>query len=360
MSKRTANRTPKPRGDAAIAAPRGRRGLWIAAALVGGAAMLAWGLWAIRPRTVLSPKEEAGLALKRGEAAKAERLLARASDVVPNDPGPWLLRLELLRVEDRQIEALRVGWDAYRAVRGPSQQSVLRAITLAMLADTPADLARDTLARWIAADPDDVDARVARLQRIAAQPRAGDPDRPARIDTLAKLVADHPEHLAAREALILALADSGEVDRGRSVLAEWPQAGRDARYHRLAGRWALEYDRQPARAVESFRESLKTLPHDWRTRSRLARALQNAGLGDEAKRAARDVERLREALDPVVLGPRLDHDLATLNDPKSRLDLADLCARAGLANLADAWRIDAEAASPIDPLRADQRPPPTP
>jgi len=356
MPKRPANRNPKPPRGVEVAPRRMRLGLWIASTLVVGVAMLALGLWAIRSRTVLAPKEAAGQALKMGEAAKAEQLLARASDMAPSDPGPWLLRLELLRVEDRQIEAQRVGWEAYRAVRGPTRRAVLRAITLAMLADTPDDLARDTLARWIAADPTDIDARVALIQRIAAQPRSGDLDRPARVDALTKLVAEHPDHIAAREAIVLALADSGEIDRGRSVLKAWPEASRDARYHRLAGRWDLEYDHQPARAVESFREALKELPHDWRTRYRLARALRNAGHEDEAKTAARDVEKLREALDPVALGRRLDHDLATLEDPKSGLDLADLCARAGLAKLAEAWTQDAETARPIDPLRGDPRP----
>ena len=67
---------------------------------------------------------------------------------------------------------------------------------------------------------------------------------------------------------------------------------------------------------------------------------------------AESVERLREALDPVTLGPRLDADLAALDDPNSRLDLASLCDRVGLKRLADAWRKDAEAtdAPGIDPL----------
>ena len=351
MSRSAATRAPRPRRNGSAIRPRSRRGQWLAFSIVAGAAMLALGVWAIRSRTVPSPKEEARLSLAKGEAARAERALAHASELAPADPEPWLLRLELLRVEDRQIEAQRLGWEAYHAVRGPSRRAVLSAITLAMLADTPDDLARDTLSRWIAADPGDVNARVALLQRIAASPRAGDPDRPARVESLAKIVADHPGHVAASEALVLALADSGDPDGGRLALAAWPKSGRDARYHRLAGRWDLEYDRRPARAVDSFRESLKELPHDWRTRSRLARALQNSGLADEAKNAAIDVERLREALDPVALGRRLDHDLAALDDPKSRLDLADLCARAGLKRLADAWRRDAGESPARDPIR---------
>ena len=154
---------------------------------------------------------------------------------------------------------------------------------------------------------------------------------------------------------MLALAEAGDPDRGRAILDAWPDAERDARYHRLKGRWDLEYDRRPAEAVDAFRAALADLPYDWRTQSRLARALRNAGRDAEAKRAADAVETLREALDPVALGKRLDADLAALDHPKSRLDLADLCDRVGLKRLAEAWRRDAEeVAVPdrrgIDPL----------
>lgn len=285
---------------------------------------------------------EARKALENGQAAKAELALMRVVKLEPGDPVPWLLLLEILRVEDRQIEAQEIGWDAYRSVRGPSRRLVLRAMTLALLADAPDDLARTTLARWSDADPSDVNARVALLQRIAVSPTTEDPDRASRVASLSAIVAAHPGHVGAYEALVMALADSGDPDRGRGVLNTWPAQARDARYARIKGRWDLEYDHKPAQAVEAFRESLKVLPHDWRTRYRLARALRNAGREDEAKQAAVDVEKLREALDPVVLGQRLDKDLAALDDPKSRLDLAELCRKTGLLKLADAWRRDAQ------------------
>jgi thioredoxin-like negative regulator of GroEL len=304
--------------------------------------LMALMIWAGRPHPPTSPMMEAKKALERSEAARAEKSLIQATRLDPGDPQPWLLLLELLRVEDRQLEAQEVGWRAYQAVSESSRRKILRAMTLALLADTPEDLARTTLARWIEADPADVDARVALLQRIAMSPRAQDPDRAARVAALSAIVAEAPQHVAAHEALALALADSGEPDQGREVLKNWPVQGRDARYARLKGRWNLEYDHKPAEAVEAFRESLKALPHDWRTRYRLARALRNAGLEEEAKKASADVEKLREALDPLALGRRLDKDLAALDDPKSRLDLADLCERAGLTKLAEAWKRDTE------------------
>jgi thioredoxin-like negative regulator of GroEL len=309
--------------------------------------VLILGLFAIWLYIDVAPTDAAIYALSQGQAARAERLLARASSLNPRDPEPWLLRLELLRLEDRQTEAQPLGWQAYNSVRSPAKRPILKAMTLAMLADTPDELARDTLRRWIGADAHDVDARVALLRRIAATPRSNDPDRAARMDALTKILAEHPDHALAREALILALADSGEIDRGREVLHAWPKANRGAAYQRLAGRWALEYDRQPERAIEPFREALKELPHDWRTRYRLARALRNAGRDGEAAKAAAEVEKLREVLDPVALGNRLDHDFSELDDPKSRLDLAELCEKAGLTQLASAWKRDAADDSPL-------------
>jgi tetratricopeptide (TPR) repeat protein len=287
---------------------------------------------------------EARACLALGRAAQAERALESAEAAAPREPDPWLLRLELLRLEDRPLEALRIGWAAYEAVAPSSRRAVLRDLTLALLAETPDALARATLDRWIEADPDDVDARVARIaldRRRADQPRAGDPDRASRVAALDDLLRRAPGHAGAREALILALADAGQVDRGRAVLDAWPASDRDARYYRLRGRWDLDYDRRPADAVTSFRRALADLPHDWKTRYRLARALQVLGRHDEARAAAESVTRLRDALDPSSLGPRLDADLAHLDDPRSRLDLADLCGRVGLDRLADAWRRDA-------------------
>ena len=98
-----------------------------------------------------------------------------------------------------------------------ARPQLLRELTLAALTDLPDDLARSTLKRWIDADPGDVDARVAFLRRIGAEPRADDPDRESRLVQLRDLLASHPEHVDAREALVTALADAGEPERGRTA-----------------------------------------------------------------------------------------------------------------------------------------------
>ncbi len=298
---------------------------------------LGWWLAPVAPR---APLDDARAKLASGLAGQAERALREASATDPGNPEVWRLRLELLRVEDRSLEADRLAWQAYAQVPTEERTAILRELTLALLADLPEDVVRSALARWSAADPSDIEARVALLRRIAGAPRSSDPDRPARLTELAKLVAEQPEHLNAREALISELADAGEPDRGREVLDAWPgvEADRDARYWRLRGRWDLEYDEQPARAVEEFRRVLAEQPHDWRTRYRLARALRQLGKIDESDAEAEAVRRTREVLDPLTLGPKLDASLRRLADPSARLELSELCRRAGLARLAEAWR----------------------
>jgi predicted Zn-dependent protease len=287
---------------------------------------------------------EARACLALGRAAQAERCLHRAITADPSDSEPWRLLLELLRVEDRTLEAQRLGWEAYARVHPEARRDLLRELTLGLLADLPDELVRTTLQRWVEADGADVDAQVALWQRIAAQPRAADPDRPSLLAALNGLLADRPDHIGAREALVAALADAGEPDQGRAVLDAWPEPARDARYWRLRGRWELEYDHRPDRAVTAFKTALASLPQDWRSWYRLARALRTLGRHGEDRQAAETVSRIREVLDSQVLGPRLDAAFDHLANPVALRDLAVLCDRAGLTRLANAWRTEAQVA----------------
>lgn len=319
-------------------------------------------LWAAVNRTDAADARsflgEARAALALGRAAVAERALRASLQRDPAAPEPWLILLELLRLEDRGVEALSLGLQAYDAVPAEHRRALLRALTLALLADAPDELARTTLERWIAADPDDLDARAALDRRRTDHPRSTDPDLSSRVADLEARLARQPDHLNGREALILALAEQGQPARGRELLDGWPESGRDARYDRLRGRWALEYDHDDATAVEALGRALLALPHDWKTAYRRARALQRLGQVDAARTAAATVARLRETLDPARLGPRLDADLAKLDTPEAPLDLARLCDELGLAPLAAAWRRDAAepTAASGSPAPSDLRP----
>jgi len=259
--------------------------------------------------------------------------------------------LEIVRVEDRTLEAQRLGWNAYNHVRPEARRELLRELTLALLADLPDELVRNTLQRWVDADKDDINARIALWQRIAAQPRAGDPDRPSVLAALETLLTRHPDHAGVRDALVSALADAGEPDRGRVLLNAWPEVSRDARYWRLRGRWELEYDHHPARATTALQNALVELPQDWRSWYRLTRALHILHRDRESREAAETVSRIRDALDPRVLGPQLDAAFEHLVDSAALRDLGALCNRVGLTRLADAWFVEADRQSspPVQP-----------
>ncbi len=290
---------------------------------------------------------EARACLALGRAAEAERSLRRAIADDPAEPESWKLLLEILQVEDRTLEAQDLGWEAYARATPGGRRGLLGELTLALLSDLHDERVRTILRRWIAADAEDVDARVAFLQRIAAQPRAADPDRASRLAELETIVAEHPGHVGAREALVTALADAGEPDRGRAALDGWPgaESARDARYWRLRGRWDLEYDHRPERAVEAFRKAVAVLPQDWRSWSRLARAFRVLGRDAEARDAAEAVGRIRDWLDPMTLVPRLDDAFRHLDDPAALRNLAELTGRVGLTRLAEAWGGEARAAA---------------
>jgi thioredoxin-like negative regulator of GroEL len=284
-------------------------------------------------------REEARACLTLGLAAQAERNLRLAIAAKPDEAEPWRLLLEIFRVEDRILDAQELGWVAYDSVSAPERSSILKQLTLALLADLPDDIARSTLTRWTNADPNDLNATVALAQRIATQPRAGDPDRDARLAQLQSILNAHPSLVAAREALVAALLDAGEPDHARELLETWPENTRDARYWRLQGRYLLDHSRQPERAAQTLQKALTALPQDWRSWYRLARALHTSAPDtSQDKVAAQTVARIRETLDPHTLAPRLSAAFAHLDQPAALVDLAALCDQVGLTRLAAAWR----------------------
>jgi Tetratricopeptide repeat len=303
---------------------------------------------AARGRTWLA---EARAAMALDLAAQAETALIHASEADPADPEPWRLRLDILRTEGRTTEAHRVGWAAYGAVATGSRRAILRELMLALLLDDdaldslPDDRLRARLDRWVAADPEDVEARVAQHRRIAAGPRPGDPDLAAWAESLTAILDRDPHRASAREALVIALDELGESERARIVLDAWPEADRDARFDRLLGRYALDRDSDPGRASTALERALADLPQDWRTRTQLARAYRALDRPSDANREAAAVAAIRERLDPVALVSRLANDLSRPGDPRGPLDLATLCETVGLTRLADAWRREAANAS---------------
>jgi tetratricopeptide (TPR) repeat protein len=294
---------------------------------------------------VASHLGEARACLALGQAAQAEVSLRRAISADPSEAQSSQLLLQILQVEDRMLDAQDLGWQIYDNVQPDARRELLQQLTLTLLGDLlPDEKIRTTLQRWVEADINDVDAQVALCQRIMTQPRAVDPDRASLLIKLEELVAKYPNHTGAREALATSLADAGNLDRGRVILDAWPEAAHDARYWRLLGRWDLEYEHQPEQAVNALRTALKELPQDWRTWYRLSRALRILDRHDQSRQAAEMVRRIREVMDPLVLGPRLHAAFEHLNEPNALTDLAVLCNQAGLTRLSRAWLTEAQSA----------------
>ena len=280
------------------------------------------------------------------------------SPIDPEDARAWVIRIERLRVEDRPAEARAVGDTALASAAPSGRLDVLRTLTLALLAAVPEDQARAVLRSRIEVDPNDLDARVAlvRLDREGGRAATGDRPRVGRpwtasvdpIDALEGMLRDDPGHLGVRAELADALLDEGRIGRARSVFEGWPAGHRDdRRWLRLRARFDLDHDDRPERAAEAFRRLLGELPQDWRTRARLATALERVGRDVEARAQARLVDRHREVLEPTRLGPRLASDLDRPDDPRASADLARLCAAVGLDEVARAWhRLSADLKAP--------------
>lgn len=276
--------------------------------------------------------------LALGRAAQAERALRKAAAAAPSESEAWLLLRWCYGWKTGRSTRSLWGWKALDHVLPGARPQLLRELTLAALTDLPDDLARSTLRRWIDADPGDVDARVALLRRIGAEPRADDPEHESRLVQLRDLLASHPEHVDAREALVTALADAGEPEHGRKLLKTWPLEQRDGRFWRLRGRWDLEHDHRPDQAVTALGAALADFPQDWRIHYRLARALQIVNRPEEARREAETVGRIRELLDPLTLGPKLDAAFSHLGEPAAFQTLASAPGRDGPGSLASGAR----------------------
>ncbi len=374
------SRRPRPRRPAPVSTSRPKRGWLVLGVVVTGVVLgtIIWAMLPVSPTTLRKRAEDAEarnnwpdalLAWRKlnttdaargktwmGEAraclaldlaAQAEVALKKATDADPADIQAWRSWLDILRTEGRLLDSERVGWRAYTSVEHGQKSTILKDLTLALLFfdDTldnlPDDRTLARLDRWVKADPDDVAARIALHRRVASLPRPGDPDVAEWIEYLSRVVSTRPDEIMAREALVQTLSDLGEIDPGRAALDGWPENRRDAGYARLKGRWDLEYDKNPARAATNLDFALKQLPQDWRSRALLARALQALNEPEAARKQAAEVAALRELLDPANLVPRLAADFSGWEDARARNDLINLCSRAGLERLADAWRREA-------------------
>ena len=82
----------------------------------------------------------------------------------------------------------------------------------------------------------------------------------------------------------------------------------------------------PIRPSPRCERRLPIFPRTGDIHYRLARALQIVNRPEEARREAETVGRIRELLDPLTLGPKLDAAFSHLDEPAAFATLANLCA----------------------------------
>ena len=282
---------------------------------------------------------EARAALSLGRAAEAERSLRRAIAADPADPEPVKVLLEILRVEDRTLDARQAAWESYEHMPAGSRREVLRELTLALLADMDDEVARSFLKRWIAADPADrrrprgavaADRGPAARRRprpIGAAGRAGDDGRGASRPPGRARRWSRPWPMPASPT---AAARCSTPGRAPSPVAT-PDTGGSA----ADGSWS------------TTGTPIGPSPHSgasWRRSPRTG----GRGPGSPAPDPAGPRRRRRAApprpsaasarcSNPLSFVPRLNDDFQHLDEPRALRDLADLADHAGLSRLAGAW-----------------------
>ena len=276
-------------------------------------------------------------ALRADHPGAALSILDQWKSASPEMPDGWLLLLDLLRVlgdADQFSSELNALLQTPVARR---TSSVLSSATLGLLTDLDQSDVRSRLKKWVEKEPDQPLAQAALLLRYATNPLPDDPSRDVRLQEARELLQRFPQSLMARSALVETLFNSGLYEEAAEALEGWPQAGRNSTaWHRLQGRRLQDQDQNPAAAVTEFQQVLKSMPHDWKTRYRLARALKASGSPDEANLQARRMTEIREMLEPTALEPILKRAIPKGRPPEPS-PLIELLQRLQLHELAKSW-----------------------
>lgn len=293
-----------------------------------------------RPGSI-TPKDRiawATAALRANHPGAALSILDQWKSKKAEMPDGWLLILDLLRVLG---DADLFSSELIGLLQSPvasRNSSVLSSATLGLLTDLDQSEVRSRLKKWVESEPNEPLAQAALLLRYATNPLPEDPSRDSRLADGRKLLRRFPDSLMARSALVETLFNSGLYEEATEVLEGWPQAGRNTTaWHRLQGRRLQDQDQKPAAAAAEFQLVLNAMPHDWKTRYRLARALQASGATDEARRQAIRMTEIREMLEPATLEPTLKRAMPKGRPPEPT-QLVEILNRMELQELAKHWQ----------------------
>lgn len=290
------------------------------------------------------PDHAPGAARARLYAAQLERnrhrirrAEARLLDAVALEPGLPQARRELIYLYGMQArrEELAAQFRAL-AELGPLDQNELMMWTASHEDIWVNDSIEDDLQRFLDADPED---RQSRLALAEVHLRDG------RLDACEAVLKPLPnsdvEALALRAQVAM---DRADLDAARALLAEGPRAhARLARLARLRGRLAVR-DRDPAAAVAAYQIAVELAPTNREGLQGLALALTLAGDEQSAAEYTRRAGALREVADLLDRVRALDGQV----DRALPARLGAACEAAGQRDEARAWYRLAVTLNPLD------------
>lgn len=300
----------------------------------------AWKELALVKPDSIKPQDQiswATAALRADHPGAAFDVLESWKKTNPGKPDGWLLILDLARIFGSSDMMMENTNEILNHALVNRSTAVLLASTLGLLTDLEQLEVRARLNKWSANEQESPLAKAYLLLRYAENPLPEDPPRDLRIEQARILASRHPDSVAVLTALIETLFNGGYYQEATEVLDKWPLEDRTGTaYHRLQGRRLQDVEGKHRDAVGEYEEALKFMPHDWKTRYRLARALAASGKIEESRKEARRMSEIRESLDPIHLGELLKAVLPKGRSPEPER-LVGLLRKIGLNPLADAW-----------------------
>lgn len=300
----------------------------------------AWKEFALVKPDSIKPQDQiswATAALRADHPGAAFDVLESWKKTNPGKPDGWLLILDLARIFGSSDMMMENTNEILNHALVNRSTAVLLASTLGLLTDLEQLEVRARLNKWSANEQESPLAKAYLLLRYAENPLPEDPPRDLRIEQARVLASRHPDSVAVLTALIETLFNGGYYQEATEVLDKWPLEDRTGTaYHRLQGRRLQDVEGKHGESVGEYEEALKFMPHDWKTRYRLARALAASGKIEESRNEARRMSEIRESLDPIQLGELLKAVLPKGRSPEPER-LVGLLRKIGLNPLADAW-----------------------
>ncbi|MDR3632190.1 MAG: tetratricopeptide repeat protein [Isosphaeraceae bacterium] len=267
---------------------------------------------------------------------EAEAALSASFALDPTSEAGWRL-LGLYDEQDRRPEGRALAKRLYHLL--PRPDSKRAALVELVREEVHQPAAAGIIARFspvTQANPGDFRSRLALGRALA---REGRPDEG--LPLLRSVVEKRPDDRAAREALLTALEDAGQVDALQPALEEARARGvADNVLARFEG-WLAQERNDWKSAIVAYQRAEESDGYDVKLEYRLSRALRLAGNEEEATRVERRIRSYQTAR--KALRQLFETREAELRDHRSHPELfqqiADLRERMGYRDEARGWHV---------------------